>query len=293
VTGVWSSDFLGVWHLGEATPSANIADSSGNYYTASSVGGMDAGDQVTGKVGYSLDFDGSDDAAFIPDFDPADQGAVSFWVKRTRIDRHERLVGSEDGFEVKYATGNYIQHELFNPGGGSLDSNGEVTDTTTWHHIVATYDYTTSATQIFLDGKLDVSGSTADTDPGIDDLSIGRRTGAGNKFKGTIDEVHISTSVQSSAWYETEYNNQSDPDSFYTLGATSSSLGVTDLTWDYRNRLTEAQTDIATSTYAYDPFDQRMSSVVQADTSVTTHYPTKYYNITGDTPTKHIFALVV
>ena len=36
---------------------------------------------------------------------------------------------------------------------------------------------------------------------------------------GIIDEVHISASVRNACWIETEYDNQNNPGSFYSLGS--------------------------------------------------------------------------
>ncbi len=63
------------------------------------------------------------------------------------------------------------------------------------------------------------------------------------------------------------------------------------LTWDYLNRLTQYVGLSSTSTYAYDPSNERIkSSVVTGTSTVTTYYPTKSYNVTSGAPTKHIFA---
>ena len=64
--------------------------------------------------------------------------------------------------------------------------------------------------------------------------------------------------------------------------------------WDYVNRLTRTGIGSSTSTYAYDPWGQRIKYTVATSTSATTtsYFPTKFYNITSGTPTstKHIFA---
>ncbi len=60
-------------------------------------------------------------------------------------------------------------------------------------------------------------------------------------------------------------------------------------TWDYNNRLTQSVGNSATSTYSYSPDGQRIKMTIATSSSATTYYPTKYYNITGSTPTKHIF----
>ena len=60
---------------------------------------------------------------------------------------------------------------------------------------------------------------------------------------------------------------------------------------DYLNRLTQNVTSSTTSTYAYDMSNIRIKEAVAASTStLTTHYPTKHYNISSGIPTKHVFA---
>jgi hypothetical protein len=38
-------------------------------------------------------------------------------------------------------------------------------------------------------------------------------------MKGLLDEVRISKTARSAGWIATEYNNQSNPSSFYTVAA--------------------------------------------------------------------------
>ena len=50
---------------------------------------------------------------------------------------------------------------------------------------------------------------------------IGGYTGSGGEqrhFNGIVDEVRISNSVRSPDWIKTEFNNQSSPGTFYSLG---------------------------------------------------------------------------
>ncbi len=70
---------------------------------------------------------------------------------------------------------------------------------------------------------------------------------------------------------------------------TASSTILSTNTWDYNNRLTQVVSNSATSTYAYDPSGQRVKMTVATTSSATTYFPTKFYNITGATATKHIF----
>ena len=46
----------------------------------------------------------------------------------------------------------------------------------------------------------------------------GWTSGADGYFTGQIDEVRVSNIARSAAWIQTEYNNQSSPATFYTVG---------------------------------------------------------------------------
>jgi RHS repeat-associated protein len=80
----------------------------------------------------------------------------------------------------------------------------------------------------------------------------------------------------------------------YDNNGNVTSVSSMKLTWDYLNRPTRTGIGTSTSTYAYDPWGQRVKLTSATSTSATTtsFYPTKYFNIsTGSaTTTKHIFA---
>jgi hypothetical protein len=58
-------------------------------------------------------------------------------------------------------------------------------------------------------------------------VNIGRNpVYTGDYFVGTIDEVRIANTALSSSWINTEYNNQSSPSTFYSIG-TESTPGAT------------------------------------------------------------------
>ena len=58
-------------------------------------------------------------------------------------------------------------------------------------------------------------------------------------------------------------------------------------TWDYRNRLTQTQPNGTTTSYLYDPNDER---IALGANGATTTYPFRLYNVQGNTIYKHIFA---
>jgi hypothetical protein len=54
---------------------------------------------------------------------------------------------------------------------------------------------------------------------GLGGTVIGYHQAWNEYYDGLLDEVRISTTVRSADWVATEYNNQSSPSTFYTVGA--------------------------------------------------------------------------
>src|SRR5260370_23141211 len=81
---------------------------------------------------------------------------------------------------------------------------------------------------IYLNGSLSASVSSTGLSISSNPFTI---NGSYPYFAGNVqfDEVRASNSTRSSAWITTEYNNQSSPLTFYSLGG-SESAGVGTLT---------------------------------------------------------------
>lgn len=92
----------------------------------------------------------------------------------------------------------------------------------TWNYVTCAYDGSTFA--FYLNGSLVNSGSATGGPYGggvgdyNTDVTIGTDA-LGNYFTGGIDEVRVSNSARSADWIATEYNNQSSPGAFYSLGS--------------------------------------------------------------------------
>jgi len=116
---------------------------------------------------------------------------------------------------------------------------------------------------------------------------------------GNITEWKTNSSATSTYTYaETNYTN---PHAVTTIGATSyayddvgnlTTTGAWNYDWDYRNRLTQAESGTATTTYAYTHENIR---VVKGSGTATTTYANRYYTVTSPsagsgqaTTTKHI-----
>ena len=93
-----------------------------------------------------------------------------------------------------------------------------------WTHLSATWDGTNML--LFVNGQEQSDTGTFTGSPSLsyEILEIGRYTDI-NYYGGGIDEVRISNVKRSSCWISTEYNNQFDPDSFYTIGSEENASG--------------------------------------------------------------------
>ncbi|MEM9327941.1 MAG: T9SS type A sorting domain-containing protein, partial [Bacteroidota bacterium] len=93
-------------------------------------------------------------------------------------------------------------------------------------------DNTAEETSVYYEGELfDVFSGAINT--GVDDLELGRYNN--QEFEGFMDEFRISSVARSSEWIKTEFNNQSDPSSFFSSDISESNIvwtGANDTDWN-------------------------------------------------------------
>ena len=242
--GVWNSDYAGVWHLKETDidgGSGDIKDSTSHHHDGTT-SGMNSSDQVEGRIDGSFDFDGSNDFISISrasSLEPSTAITLEAWLK---WDNH---TASQYGAVIHKAkdtdTSPYVSY--------SLEQNytdqtiqGVVTVSNTsrtagpvslsedaWHHLVATWS-SGDRVRLYIDGSQAAQSDSTYTGTITywnTPLGIGENVPiVGNTpIDGNIDEVRVSSTAHTADWIKTSYNNQSDPTSFYTVGASSCFLG--------------------------------------------------------------------
>jgi hypothetical protein len=229
VNGVWDSNFKGVWHLKEAT-GTNAADSTSNALTATQ---SNSPTQGAAQVGGGLTFNGSTQqlntgsTTAIGDLSII---TVSAWVKISTYVSQATAVANYDGQGFSLQTALTSADIYFNAGGRYGFTASNVYTTGTWHLWTAVYDgnQATNAAKIkiYLDGvsqTLTYSGAIpASLGASANTLQIGNRPDAAHYLNGALDEVRISTIARSAGWIVTEYNNQSSPSTFYSVGSEQS-----------------------------------------------------------------------
>jgi hypothetical protein len=216
-TGVWNSDYKGVYHFNE-----NVNDSTHNY------NGTDSGSSDTsGQIDRARDFQSPDrinfaSSAWMSGY--LDKITMQAWVNPDSISGYDTIVGFgtdgdyptlslKDG-KISYWSSTTSPRELL---------SSDTLSTGTWSFVTVTYDGVTDQAKIYLN----------DNNDGMDSMSGSTYTGTnrwignddnGEPFDGQLDEVRILDIVLSKNWIITEYNNQNSPNTFYSIG-TAEALG--------------------------------------------------------------------
>ncbi|MFX1281613.1 MAG: hypothetical protein ACFFA3_19845, partial [Promethearchaeota archaeon] len=126
-TGVWNSNYEGVWHLKEDPGFSGIMRDStinGNDGTAISMG---SGDQVLGQIDGSLDFE-VDDYVTIGNVGPEIINTVEFWMRPDSLGSYSSY---NTGYHSPTATGDYY-NQWFNPANAYTSNNIYATEATNY-----------------------------------------------------------------------------------------------------------------------------------------------------------------
>ena len=234
-TGVWDSNYKGVWHMNQDPSSASTTDSTINSNDGTTGGSMTSGDLVNGEIGKAIDFDGADDlincgknsslnnlSAFTAEawIYPRSRGEGVNDSPAGRIfDKTKKYFFMEDVNGTGQHIGQTVQGESFTY---RLSPNSSI-NYNAWSHAVVTWSggaYTNINFRI--NGVLQ-NGSGSGTglnpyDDSVYDLIIGNVADGIRTFDGIIDEVRISNTARTAGWIATEYNNQVSVGEFLTIG---------------------------------------------------------------------------
>lgn len=159
-----------------------------------------------GFAALGVDFDGS--TAYLSrgaDFTgiaDGKKGTISFWFRLDGGDGSVQAFISNTGsssnlFSVYRAANNRI--EVWGVGAGTylhLVSGTSFTQSTTWHHLAASWDTANSLSHLYIDGVSNIDTTTI-ADGNIDytnaDFFVGARTDAGQKLNGCLSEFYFNS----------------------------------------------------------------------------------------------------
>ncbi len=217
---VWTSGFVGVWHLGESASPAYDLTGNGANMTGNSGSTFGA----AGEIGNAVSFDGST-GFLINNNAPAlvlagSPGTISAWIYPKALSAGTRVCsigtsGTAESYQFALAGGNTFRFGF--PANGLVSSTSTLSSNT-WQQIVTAWDGTN--VQFYLQGAAAGTAAYAFYPPNNGTtFKIGDSVQFSGKWNGTVDEIRISSVVRSAGWIATEYNNQGNPSAFASLGS--------------------------------------------------------------------------
>ena len=227
-TSVWDGNYAAVYHLGTPTI-LSAADSTANANNGT-VYGTSAS---TGKIGGAGSFAGSG-SSYIDLGDAASlnitaaltvEAWINFPMPPTDGGYYDAVSkgfdGSSEPWALEYYGGEYQLESYSSQSGTSSVVYPGPPQMNVWYQWTASFDGS-STLSMYLDGAL---VSTAPFYGPFPKTSVNAAVGGLNmqgtvqrSFEGLIDEVRISNTARSASWITAQYNNQSSPATFYTLG---------------------------------------------------------------------------
>ncbi|MEM9325816.1 MAG: DUF2341 domain-containing protein [Bacteroidota bacterium] len=251
-SNAWNTSYKAVYHMEDA---GDQTDSKGaNTLTNNGT------DSATGQIGSGRDLeaDDSDNLRFPSDIDLIrNVGAitVSSWIRPESSGQNAALVGltvdgaaSTSSSRVALELGSSLNADRIRFGGRSDD--GETfrsiqetsisTSPGTWSHVVGVLDYSAGTVRIYVDGEQKAfltttfDASTSDNTHSTNGRIGAEENGSSRYFDGLIDEVRILDAELTADWIKTEYDNQLNPSSFYTLATEETQVqwhGSTNTEW--------------------------------------------------------------
>jgi len=226
----WDASYLAVWHMNDAT-SSSIADSTFSDYSGAKTAANEP-NQITGRVGTSQQFDGTNDAIqFSDSIIPMGTKTISGWVKKSVSDwqclfSNAMATGSDNSgttWNLEDTSGGTLYMTI----GNGYDSHHYLAvwvpvPDMNWHYYTMVLDSSSHTLSGYRDGGPVVTSdmtSGSETPPTYNfRMGESYQPGYPYFFTGGMDEIRISNVIKSPQWISTEYMNQNNPAGFLSLG---------------------------------------------------------------------------
>src|SRR3989339_271770 len=230
----WDENFVGVWHFPYDSTSSTT-DSTDNNNDGIAEG--NASSTAAGKVGGAFGFDGANDRINCGSGESLDNLStitICSWVNPVSKPNAYPVIGSKQtsntgwdfylisagSFGSSYGTSTtFIAKNAMS--GGVANNN--------WHYLCATQNGNNASNMtLYYNGIATSSTGTGvgvRADDSANNLVFGADSAWLYDFNGYLDEIKVSKIVRAAAWIQTEYNNQIDPASFFSVQAEETGPG--------------------------------------------------------------------
>ena len=234
----WDSNFKGVWHMADSAANTTIKES-----TVTGANGTNnantSSKTATGEIGKALSYNGSTDGSFAAiNLSATNIATLSFWMKWTTNANDDDLAFEYTPNYNVNAGGFIADWNSSSFGGGKFEAGmgkGNFTywtdlftrpSTGTWHLVHLVFNRSGPTNKVYVDGSLQTLTTGTRTASGMGNFSNSSlyfmsRAASALNAAGTLDEVRLSTIERNASWTATEYNNQSSPGTFITIGSES------------------------------------------------------------------------
>lgn len=253
-TGVWDSGYRGIWHMSD-DPSGLVYDSSSNGNNMTADASMNASDLVNGYIGQAIHFDGAADE--LVNTSPSGYTAPSDYTMSAWFYYASDPTGWENFYSHTTTGGNYDPQWAMNNNtidiydGATINFGTYAGGGGSWHKIdyIRTGD-TGSNVVAYIDGVQFGTAQAHNADILVPStIYIGASSLNGELWTGQLDEVRYSEVARSTAWIQTEYNNQLNTEGFLSYDTQEELVELDYYTVDYT--VVEGNTDRATGTIPY------------------------------------------
>jgi hypothetical protein len=231
--GVWDDNYTGVWHLNDDLLDSTSNDQDGINGGSTNASGIFADGQEFDDTNY----------VYVPDFSSNILNStltLSGWVNASTPDgSHDGYFGLRNGLDADFyvlrrSSGTEMEFRFRDSGGSSstiVPFPQAISNE--WHYISFVYDG--NDVRAYINGAQEggIVSSSGYIINGTVDLFIGNDS-RNNRLIGVIDEVRFSNTDRSAGWIETEFNNQNDTSTFYTIGNEE----INPVNWLYRKPIT-------------------------------------------------------
>lgn len=227
-TQVFMNSFAAVWHLDDALTSNAVADAI-DQRPGTAGGGLGPSDQVTGRLGGGIDFDGNDDnIQFDSPYTGNTDHTISAWVNQRGAAGFDSIValGVAAPNQSRWLHSHYTSGLSAGFFGNDWPNNPSPLpniDNAGWVLIHWTYKASNRQSRIYRNGA-EVAAHTFNNgvatagNVGILGYSLPQFGPGGNSpcaLNGLLDEVRLATTDRSAGWAATEFANQGNPAAFY------------------------------------------------------------------------------
>jgi hypothetical protein len=234
-TGTWDANYKLIYHLGDAGPTYAY-DATSNNNTGTQSGGVTFG--ATGQIDKATTY-GANLRGISAGSAPGIGGTNSFtyevWIYVKTYTNMTNMTSINGSYFLDRTTGTTPFVDLV-PCGGKYGFYLRYDDATfpagpnagnivvnTWQHVVMVRDYSNNLFRLYVNGT---QTATIASTSGKALTPPAPKLGCHQSFPdqqryldGSLDEFRISNVARSADWIKAEYNNQSSPSTFYSVGA--------------------------------------------------------------------------